>query len=49
VVAEHTGIKGASVPIADTLDDCETFLRGDYDLLPEDQCYMRGTMKAIAP
>jgi F-type H+-transporting ATPase subunit beta len=45
-VAQHTGIAGASVQLADTLDDCEAFLRGDYDDLPEDRCYMRGSMKA---
>ena len=45
VVAQHTGINGASVPLADTLDDCEAFLRGHYDDVPEDRCYMRGTMK----
>lgn len=48
VVAEHTGIKGVSVPLADTLDDCEALLRGDYDALPEERCYMRGTMKGEA-
>ena len=46
VMAEHTGIKGVSVPLPDTLDDCESFLRGDYDAVAEDRCYMRGTMKA---
>jgi F-type H+-transporting ATPase subunit beta len=45
VVSEHTGIPGASVPLADTLDDGEAFLRGDYDDLPEDRCYMRAGMK----
>ena len=45
VVAQHTGINGATVPLADTLDDCEAFLRGQYDDVPEDRCYMRGTMK----
>ncbi len=45
VVAQHTGISGASVPLAATLDDCEAFLRGEYDDVPEDRCYMRGTMK----
>ena len=48
VVSESTGIKGAAVPLADTLDDCEAFLRGDHDALPEDQCYMRASMKAAA-
>lgn len=45
VTASHTGIAGVSVPLNETLDDCEAFLRGDYDDLPEEQCYMRGTMK----
>ena len=44
VVARHSGIAGASVPLEATLEDCETFLRGDYDLMSEDQCYMRGRM-----
>ena len=46
VVAQHTGINGASVPLAGTLNDCEAFLQGKYDDVPEDRCYMRGTMKA---
>ncbi|MBS1190170.1 MAG: synthase subunit beta [Rhodocyclaceae bacterium] len=45
VVAQHTGIAGVSVPLSATLDDCEAFLRGDYDNLPEDRCYMRGSMR----
>jgi F-type H+-transporting ATPase subunit beta len=47
VTAEHTGIKGVSVPLPDTLADCEAFLRGTYDELSEQQCYMRGTMKTM--
>ncbi|MDH5535356.1 MAG: F0F1 ATP synthase subunit beta [Betaproteobacteria bacterium] len=45
VVTEHTGIAGVSVPLRDTLEDCEAFLRGDYDQTEEDRCYMRGSMK----
>ncbi|MCB1898702.1 F0F1 ATP synthase subunit beta [Cognatazoarcus halotolerans] len=45
VVAQHTGIPGASVPLAQTLDDCEAFLRGDYDDVAEADCYMRGSMQ----
>jgi F-type H+-transporting ATPase subunit beta len=45
VVAEQTGIPGESVPLEATLADCEAFLRGDYDSLPEEQCYMRGAMR----
>ena len=44
VVAEHTGIFGASVPLETTLADCEDFINGKYDALPEDRCYMRGSM-----
>lgn len=44
VVSEHTGITGVSVPLDTTLTDCEAFLRGDYDDLPEERCYMRGSM-----
>jgi len=43
-VAEHTGIAGATVPLQRTLADCEGFLRGDYDEIPEDRCYMRGAI-----
>jgi F-type H+/Na+-transporting ATPase subunit beta len=45
VVASHTGIKGASVTLDQTLTDCEAFLRGDYDAVSEEQCYMRGAMQ----
>jgi len=45
VTAAHTGIPGASVALGDTLDDCDAFLSGRYDELPEEACYMRGSMK----
>ena len=45
VTASHTGIAGVTVSLDDTLDDCEAFLRGEYDGLAEEACYMRGTMK----
>ena len=45
VVSEHTGIAGASVPLAVTLRDCEDFMRGRYDEMPEERCYMRGAME----
>jgi F-type H+/Na+-transporting ATPase subunit beta len=35
---------GVSVPLAQTLADCEAFLHGQYDELPEERCYMRGAM-----
>lgn len=46
VMASHTGIQGVSVKLGQTLTDCEAFLRGDYDTVPEEQCYMRGSMQA---
>ncbi|MDA8092938.1 MAG: F0F1 ATP synthase subunit beta [Betaproteobacteria bacterium] len=47
VVSGHTGIEGVSVPLADTLKDCEAFLNGDYDAIGEEACYMRGTMGEV--
>jgi F-type H+-transporting ATPase subunit beta len=47
--ASHTGIPGMTVPIENTLADCEAFLNGKYDEVPEDQCYMRGTMAETTP
>lgn len=47
--ASHTGIPGMTVPIENTLADCEAFLNGKYDEVPEDQCYMRGTMAEKTP
>lgn len=44
VVSQHTGMAGVSVPLAQTLADCEAFMRGDHDALPESACYMRGSM-----
>src|SRR5208282_1396977 len=40
--------RGVSVPLAQTLTDCEAFLRGDYDDLPEERCYMRGAMNVAS-
>jgi len=45
--ASHSGIPGISVPLEQTIADCEAFLRGDYDDLPEERCYMRGTMAGV--
>lgn len=45
VTAAFTGITGASVPLETVLQDCEAFLRGEFDGVPEDRCYMRGSMR----
>ncbi|MDE3020213.1 MAG: F0F1 ATP synthase subunit beta [Nitrospirota bacterium] len=45
VTAELTGIRGVSVPLATTLQDCDAFLSGQYDDVPEERCYMRGSMR----
>ena len=44
VTAAHTGLEGVSVPLERTLADCDAFLRGEHDPLPEEACYMRGAM-----
>jgi len=48
VTAAHTGMPGVSVPLSDTLADCQAFLQGRYDHLSEDQCYMRAAIKEPA-
>jgi F-type H+-transporting ATPase subunit beta len=45
VTATHTGIKGVSVPLEQTIEDCDHFMVGRFDDLREEQCYMRGNMK----
>jgi F-type H+-transporting ATPase subunit beta len=45
VTAAFTGMPGATVPLQTTLEDCEAFLRGEFDDRPEEQCYMQGSMK----
>jgi F-type H+-transporting ATPase subunit beta len=47
--ASHTGLDGVSVPLEQNLQDCEAFLAGRYDELPEERCYMRGTMAERTP
>jgi F-type H+-transporting ATPase subunit beta len=43
--AAHTGIAGVSVPLQSALADCEAFLQGRHDAIPEERCYMRGAME----
>jgi len=45
VLAQHTRQAGVSVPLAQTLTDCDGFLSGRYDEVSEQQCYMRGAMQ----
>ncbi len=45
VLAEHSRQSGMSVPLSQTLTDCEDFIAGRYDELSEQQCYMRGSMQ----
>ncbi len=46
--AQHTGLQGTTVPLQETLADCDDFLAGKYDDVSEDKCYMRGGMKGAA-
>ena len=45
VTTKQTGLQGVSVPLQQTLKDCDGFLTGTYDETPEDKCYMRGAME----
>lgn len=44
VTAEHSGIKGVSVPLAQTLVDCESIIGGKFDSVSEDHFYMKGAI-----
>jgi F-type H+-transporting ATPase subunit beta len=44
VTSQFTGMAGVSVPLVQTLADCEAFLTGKYDEVPEEACYLRGAM-----
>jgi F-type H+-transporting ATPase subunit beta len=46
--ASYTTMEGVSVPLQETLADCEAFLTGVHDDVPEDHCYMRGTMEKVS-
>lgn len=48
VTAAHTGIKGLSVPLRQTLEDCDGFISGRFDDLSEEACYMRGSLGGAA-
>jgi F-type H+-transporting ATPase subunit beta len=48
VTSEHIGLPGVSVGLADLLADCEGFLHGSFDDVPEERCYMRGSMQGAA-
>ncbi|WP_136797181.1 F0F1 ATP synthase subunit beta [Desulfosediminicola ganghwensis] len=43
--AAYTGMAGKSVPLAATLTDCEAFLLGKFDDIPEERCYFQGSMQ----
>lgn len=43
--AAYTGMTGRTVPLRETLADCQAFLQGEFDDIPEERCYFRGTMR----
>jgi F-type H+-transporting ATPase subunit beta len=47
VTSKQTGMQGVSVPLQQTLDDCDAFLTGRFDDIPEDRCYMIGSMQVV--
>lgn len=47
VTSALTDIKGVSVPLVETLRDCQAFVKGEYDSVPESACYMLGSMKGV--
>jgi len=47
--ATYTGMTGKSVPLHQTVTDCQAFLQGKYDDLQEEDCYLKGSMEEVAP
>lgn len=47
--AQHTGMSGVSITLDQTLQDCDAFLTGKCDDVPEDHCYMKGTIVELIP
>lgn len=47
VLGHDTRQTGVSVPLSQTLSDCDGFLTGRYDAISEQQCYMRGAMPNV--
>ena len=45
VTALQTGMDGVSIPLEQTLSDCEAFINGTYDHFTEEECYMKGSMQ----
>jgi F-type H+-transporting ATPase subunit beta len=45
--ATFTGMQGVSVSLQETLKDCDAFLTGKYDHVPEEHCYMIGSMEEV--
>lgn len=45
MAAQHSGVPGQSVRLQETLDDCDGFLVGKFDDIPDQHCYMRGPMR----
>lgn len=48
LAAEHSGIAGVSVSLDDCLKDCDNFLTGKFDQIPDEKCYMQGAMRRLA-
>lgn len=48
VTSQHSGVAGATVPLADCLSDCEAILGGRHDDWPEERFYMRGALSEAA-
>ena len=46
-MSSHGTARGVSVPLSQTLADCEAIMRGDYDTLPEERFYMRGALEGL--
>ncbi len=44
VAESYTGKKGVYVPLEQTIEEFEKLINGEYDHIPEDEFYLRGTL-----
>jgi F-type H+-transporting ATPase subunit beta len=47
VAEQFTGIEGRYVKLEDTIRDFKALANGDYDHIPEQAFYMKGTMEEV--
>lgn len=48
MAAQHSGIAGQYVRLQEVIEDCDRFMTGKFDDVPDQDCYMRGSMRGAS-